>query len=65
MVAVDGRAVSRGAASGGAACPYGLKGEQEVGDSAEGVESPLIPGGRVGRAEIRNDPIKISQLVYP
>jgi hypothetical protein len=40
------------AVGGGAARPYGLEGEEEVGDSAEGIESPLIPGSRIGGAEI-------------
>ena len=47
MVAADLDAVGRGAAR-----PYGLEGEEEVGDGAKGVESPLIPGSRVGRAEV-------------
>jgi hypothetical protein len=47
VVAADLDAVGRGAAR-----PHGLEGEEEVGDGAEGVESPLIPGGCVGGAEI-------------
>lgn len=40
------------AVGGGAADPHGLEGEEEVGDGAEGVEAPLIAGGRVSGAEI-------------
>jgi hypothetical protein len=40
------------AVGGGAARPHGLEGEEEVGDGAEGVESPLIPGGGESGAEI-------------
>jgi hypothetical protein len=47
MVAADLDAVG-----GGAARPHGLEGEEEVGNSAEGIESPLIPGSHIGRAEI-------------
>lgn len=53
---VSGGARGGGLAEGGAACPEGLEGEEEVGGRAEGVESPLIVCGRVGGAQVGDDP---------
>jgi hypothetical protein len=36
----------------GAAGEESLEGEEDVGKGAKGVESPLVTGGRVGRAEV-------------
>lgn len=41
---------------GGSARPESLEGEEDVGDGAEGVETPLVDCARVGGAEVRDDP---------
>lgn len=41
---------------GGTTTPQGLEGEEEVGNGAEGVESPLVASSCEGRAEVGDDP---------
>jgi len=63
VVARHTQALGRGAGR------YGVEGQQQPRDGAEGVEAPLVVAGREGRDEVGDDPkdkcISIRILYYP